>query len=136
LSGGELQRVLICLCLSSDRDVYLLDEPSSHLDIEQRIRLAKVLKRFAVSRGKLVFVVEHDLMVAVSLGMEARAFSIVFVDGEATVGSFKDGLNRFLRSLDRTFRVDTSGTARPRPRINGLGSTKDRAQKEKGVWYE
>eukprot|EP00122_Pirum_gemmata_P009554 Pgem_evm1s8816 len=44
LSGGELQRVAICLCLGTKADVYLLDEPSAYLDSEQRISASKVIK--------------------------------------------------------------------------------------------
>merc|ERR1711976_457417 len=44
LSGGELQRVAICLCLGKPADVYLIDEPSAYLDSEQRILLLKLLK--------------------------------------------------------------------------------------------
>lgn len=45
LSGGELQRVAIVLALGQPADVYLLDEPSSYLDVEQRINAGKVIKR-------------------------------------------------------------------------------------------
>jgi hypothetical protein len=46
LSGGELQRVAICLALGKPADIYLIDEPSAYLDSEQRIVAAKVIKRF------------------------------------------------------------------------------------------
>eukprot|EP00951_Prasinocladus_malaysianus_P046871 scaffold648021_cov41-Prasinocladus_malaysianus.AAC.1 len=42
LSGGELQRVAITLCLGTPADIYLIDEPSAYLDSEQRILAAKV----------------------------------------------------------------------------------------------
>lgn len=45
LSGGELQRVAITLCLGKPADVYLIDEPSAYLDSEQRLHAAKVIKR-------------------------------------------------------------------------------------------
>jgi ATP-binding cassette subfamily E protein 1 len=45
LSGGELQRVAIVLCLGQQADIYLIDEPSAYLDSEQRIVAAKVIKR-------------------------------------------------------------------------------------------
>lgn len=45
LSGGELQRVALTLCLGKPADVYLIDEPSAYLDSEQRIVAAKVIKR-------------------------------------------------------------------------------------------
>lgn len=45
LSGGELQRVAIALCLGKPANVYLIDEPSAYLDSEQRLVTAKVIKR-------------------------------------------------------------------------------------------
>lgn len=47
LSGGELQRVALALCLGKPADVYLIDEPSAYLDSEQRLVAAKVIKRYA-----------------------------------------------------------------------------------------
>lgn len=44
LSGGELQRVAITMCLGKEADLYLIDEPSAYLDSEQRIIAAKVCK--------------------------------------------------------------------------------------------
>jgi len=52
LSGGELQRVAIVLCLGQPADVYLIDEPSAYLDSEQRIIAAKVIKRFILHSKK------------------------------------------------------------------------------------
>lgn len=46
LSGGELQRVALALCLGKPADVYLIDEPSAYLDSEQRLHAAKVIKRY------------------------------------------------------------------------------------------
>lgn len=46
LSGGELQRVAMTLCLGKPADVYLIDEPSAYLDSEQRLVAAKVIKRY------------------------------------------------------------------------------------------
>lgn len=46
LSGGELQRVALTLCLGKPADVYLIDEPSAYLDSEQRLHAAKVIKRY------------------------------------------------------------------------------------------
>ena len=42
LSGGELQRVALAMCLGKPADVYLIDEPSAYLDSEQRIIAARV----------------------------------------------------------------------------------------------
>jgi len=62
LSGGELQRVAICATLLKEADVYFFDEPSSYLDIYERMRMVGVV-RGLVDRGKRVLVVEHDLAI-------------------------------------------------------------------------
>ena len=62
LSGGELQRVAICATLLKEADVYFFDEPSSYLDIYERMRMVGVV-RDLVERGKRVLVVEHDLAI-------------------------------------------------------------------------
>lgn len=61
LSGGELQRVAIAATLLRDVDVYFFDEPSSYLDIYQRLEIAKVIQELSLERQ--VFVIEHDLAV-------------------------------------------------------------------------
>ena len=67
LSGGELQRVALVLCLGQPADIYLIDEPSAYLDSEQRIIAAKVIKRFILHAKKTAFVVEHDFIMATYL---------------------------------------------------------------------
>jgi len=61
LSGGELQRVAVAATLLKDADVYFFDEPSSYLDIYQRLEMAKVIQE--LSTHKQVVVIEHDLAV-------------------------------------------------------------------------
>jgi ATP-binding cassette, sub-family E, member 1 len=62
LSGGELQRVAIAATLLKEADLYVFDEPSSYLDIYQRLRAARMIRRLA-EEGKAVVVIEHDLAV-------------------------------------------------------------------------
>lgn len=54
LSGGELQRVALALCLGKPADVYLIDEPSAYLDSEQRLVAAKVIKRYSFCLIRLI----------------------------------------------------------------------------------
>lgn len=61
LSGGELQKVAIAATLCKDADVYLIDEPSSYLDIRERLRMASLIRR--ESSNKMFMVVEHDLAI-------------------------------------------------------------------------
>lgn len=62
LSGGELQRVAICATLLKEADVYFFDEPSSYLDIYERMRMVGVVRELA-EKGKRILVVEHDLAI-------------------------------------------------------------------------
>ena len=62
LSGGELQRVTIAAAYLKDGDVYLIDEPSSYLDVSERINMAKLI-RSLTEEGKTMIVVEHDLAI-------------------------------------------------------------------------
>ncbi|VDM60110.1 unnamed protein product [Angiostrongylus costaricensis] len=80
LSGGELQRVALVLCLGKTASVYLIDEPSAYLDSEQRLHAAKVIKRFIMHAKKTAFVVEHDFIMATYL-----ADRVIVFDGEPSV---------------------------------------------------
>ena len=62
LSGGEVQRVAIAAAYLKDADVYLIDEPSSYLDVSERINMAKLIRSLTDS-NKTVIVVEHDLAI-------------------------------------------------------------------------
>jgi len=61
ISGGELQIVSIAAALLKDVDLYFFDEPSSYLDIHQRLKVARIIKE--LSEKKKVLVIEHDLAV-------------------------------------------------------------------------
>merc|ERR1719235_1694307 len=68
LSGGELQRLAIVTCIGTPACVYLLDEPSAGLDCEQRVIVAKVIKRWIVSHlNRSAFVIEHDALMMSAL---------------------------------------------------------------------
>lgn len=134
LSGGELQRVAIVLCLGTPADIYLIDEPSAYLDSEQRIAASKVIKRFIMHAKKTAFIVEHDFIMATYL-----ADRVVVYDGapgvETTAHSPQaliPGMNTFLKQLNITFRRDPSNY---RPRINKMDSIKDREQKAAGNYF-
>jgi ATP-binding cassette, sub-family E, member 1 len=55
-------------------DVYLLDEPSSFLDSEQRIIASKVIKRFILHAKRTAFVIEHDFIMATYLADRVVVF--------------------------------------------------------------
>ncbi|KAI6652902.1 ATP-binding cassette sub-family E member 1-like [Oopsacas minuta] len=134
LSGGELQRVAITLCLGKPADIYLIDEPSAYLDSEQRLIASKVIKRFILHAKKTAFIVEHDFIMATYLADRVIVFEgIPSVKTLATSPQILlTGINKFLKSLEITFRRDPSNH---RPRINKLHSVKDSEQKASGNYF-
>lgn len=59
ISGGELQRVAIAACLAKDADIYYFDEPTSFLDVFQRLEISKTIREFCHNRS--VIITDHDL---------------------------------------------------------------------------
>jgi ATP-binding cassette subfamily E protein 1 len=134
LSGGELQDVAIAASLCHDASLYMLDEPSAHLDVEQKVRLIKTIRRYAERRGVSTLIVDHDIYLIDLLSDRLMVFDgVPGVRGEIK-GCFgmREGMNIFLKDLGVTFRRDESTL---RPRINKIGSAKDREQKDKGKYY-
>lgn len=76
LSGGELQRVAITICLGKPADLYLIDEPSAYLDSEQRIIASKVIKRFIMHSKKTAFIVEHDFIMSAYLADRVIVYTV------------------------------------------------------------
>jgi len=133
LSGGELQRFSIARCMSKDADIYLLDEPSAYLDVEERISVAKAIKDIMTEKEKTAFVVDHDLLLISYL-----ADSVINVEGEpgregrtSEIKDFEAGISTLLEDLDITLRKEEESG---RPRINKKGSVLDREQKERKEW--
>eukprot|EP00386_Alphamonas_edax_P001179 GDKI01003437.1.p1 GENE.GDKI01003437.1~~GDKI01003437.1.p1 ORF type:complete len:638 (-),score=294.49 GDKI01003437.1:373-2286(-) len=134
LSGGELQRVALIVALGKPAEIYLIDEPSSYLDSEQRIIAARVIKRYILHAKKTAFIVEHDFIMSTYL-----ADRVIVYEGEPGVDcvacspeSLVTGMNRFLKTLDVTFRRDPTNF---RPRINKFQSVLDREQKLAGNFF-
>ena len=134
LSGGELQKVAVAICLLQKADLYALDEPSAFLDVEDRIAVGKFLQKFCRSFGKSAIVIDHDLQL-----MDLVSDSMVIFEGTSSVEGHAtsplskiDAMNRFLKSLDITFRRDEKSR---RPRVNKDGSRLDKDQKSNQNYY-
>ena len=134
LSGGELQAVCIAICLGKEADLYLLDEPSAHLDANARMEAAKAIRRTMKSNEKAAMVIDHDIYF-----IDIVSDSLLVFDGEGGKHgnaqgplSLRKGMNRFLADVDVTFRRDHESH---RPRINKPNSRKDREQKASGEYF-
>lgn len=134
LSGGELQRVALTLALSQEADIYLFDEPSAFLDIEQRFEFASLLRKTISESEKSAFVVDHDIVF-----IDAVANRLVVFDGTSSVKGHasaaldkRNGMNGFLKVVGITMRRDKDTN---RPRINKPGSALDSEQKASGEYF-
>jgi ATP-binding cassette subfamily E protein 1 len=95
---------------------------------------AKAIKRYIINNKKTAFIVEHDFIMATYL-----ADRVIVFEGEpsrqclaTTPQDIVSGFNRFLASLEITFRRDPNNL---RPRINKFDSAKDREQKASGHYF-
>jgi iron complex transport system ATP-binding protein len=76
LSGGERQRVTVGRALAQDTPLLLLDEPSSHLDINYGLEIFQILERLQKERGKTILCAEHNINLVVPFSQK-----IVFLKG-------------------------------------------------------
>jgi len=134
LSGGELQKVAIAACLSKQAELYLLDEPSAYLDVEERLSMARTIRRVVESRNVTAFVVEHDVV-----AQDFIADRLMIFTGEPGINGaanppmrLREGMNTFLKEMKVTFRRDP---VTKRPRVNKEGSKLDRYQKKIAEYY-
>ena len=134
LSGGERQAVSIAICLGRDADLYLLDEPSAHLDANARMEAAKAIRRTMEANEKSAFVIDHDVYF-----IDILSDSLLVFEGEGGKHGFaqgpfrlREGMNKFLKGAEITFRRDHESK---RPRINKAESRKDREQRNAGDYY-
>jgi ATP-binding cassette subfamily E protein 1 len=134
LSGGELQRVAIAACLSRRAELYLLDEPSAYLDVEDRLSVARTIRHVIENRQVTAFVVEHDVVT-----QDFISDRLIIFTGEPGIQGFanqptdlRNGMNSFLEDMTITFRRDPQTK---RPRVNKEGSRLDREQKKIGEYY-
>jgi len=133
LSGGELQRFAIGVCLVQKADVYMFDEPSSYLDVMQRLKAARAI-RSLLGEGIYVITVEHDLSVLDYLSdFICCLYGVPGAYGVVTLPfSVREGINIFLagfiptenmrfRETSLTFKV--SEQADDRDAVDGATAT-------------
>jgi ATP-binding cassette subfamily E protein 1 len=134
LSGGELQKVAIAACLSREAELFLIDEPSACLDVEERLNMARTIRRVVENHNVTAFVVEHDVVT-----QDFIADHLMVFKGEPGVKGtaypptrLRKGMNMFLKEMEVTFRRDP---ATKRPRVNKEDSKLDKFQKQIGEYY-
>jgi ATP-binding cassette subfamily E protein 1 len=140
LSGGELQRFIIGMTCVQQADIYMFDEPSSYLDVKQRLKAGRMI-RSLLQPATYVVVVEHDLSIldylsdficclygtpgaygVVTLPMSVRQGINVFLAG------FIPSENMRFRDFELTFKVSESSDASSL--IIDLGDDKEEKDKD------
>ncbi len=134
LSGGELQKVAVSIALARECNIFLLDEPSAFVDVEDRLNLADAVRAATGKTSRVAMVVDHDILFQDYVSDRLLVFA-----GKPSLHGFAakpvsmhQGMNSFLRDLGITYRRDPQTG---RPRANKPDSVKDREQKEKGEYY-
>lgn len=115
-------------------DVYLIDEPSANLDIEDRLECMSIISSFISSRKKCAIVVDHDLAF-----LDSTCPKSILFGGKKGVNGMTDeiestskAINNFLKNIDVTIRRDKDSG---RPRINQKGSRLDVEQKAADAYF-
>jgi len=136
LSGGELQRAAVALALARPATLYLLDEPSAYLDADERMSMARLIRRQVERQAASALVVDHDVYFLDLASDELMVFLPTAADGSGGSGAgpfaMREGMNRLLAEVQITFRRDPETL---RPRINREGSVLDREQRARQEYY-
>jgi iron complex transport system ATP-binding protein len=111
LSGGERQRVLLAACLAQAAEVLLLDEPSTHLDVDQQLHCFALLQEEA-ARGGACVAVTHDLNLALTYATRL----VVLADGRVALDVSVDQAARrsdWLTLFSPRLQLTTTASGRP-----------------------
>lgn len=134
LSGGELQKAHIAACLSQDAELIAMDEPSAFIDVEDRLKVAEIIKEFIQKKEIAAIIIDHDIQF-----MDYLADSMLVFEGTPGKEGLvheplpkEAGMNRLLKLLDITYRTDKDSGRR---RINKPGSQLDIQQRRKNQYY-
>jgi len=101
LSDGERQRVMIAKALAQDTPIILLDEPTAHLDVPNRVGIMLLLHKLAHTTGKMILLSTHELDLALQA---ADLIWLMSENGGIECGVPEDLV--FSGSFNRTFASD------------------------------
>lgn len=70
LSDGQMQMVMIARALAQETPIILLDEPTAHLDLNNRVEIMRILKQLVSETNKSILLATHDLDLALQMADE------------------------------------------------------------------
>ena len=106
ISDGQLQKVLIARALAQDTPLIVLDEPTTHLDLQHKVNLIRLLKKLTAETGKCILYSTHDLDLALQLSNEI----VVMTGGNVIQGTPQQLIENNVFDMlfdDKTIRFDT-----------------------------
>lgn len=117
LSDGERQKMMIAKALAQESPIIILDEPTAHLDLVNRVEISKLLCELAHKKNKAILMATHELDLAIQ-----TADRIWLLDTDKVhVGAPEDLIiNNDLQSIFAKMSIDfdhLSGTFRIKPQI-------------------
>ena len=108
LSDGESQKVMLARALAQDTPLIIMDEPTAHLDLPNRIELMRLLHQLARETNKAILLSTHELDLALQAGDQVW---LLHADGQLSQGvpedlvlngSFEKAFDKAGFSFDKT----------------------------------
>ncbi len=109
ISGGEAQRALLAMLVAQDPDLFLLDEPSSAMDVRHAIAVFSLFKRMA-QEGKIVLAAVHDVNLVLRFADEVVALKDGQILGWGPANGVDDGLLKALYGIGFERYLSKGGT--------------------------
>lgn len=100
ISGGERQRVIIAKALAQDPSIILLDEPTSHLDINHQMDILNLLQKLNREKGTTIILVIHDINLAARYSDE-----IILIDEGIVIGAGKPEDVITLKNMEKAYNI-------------------------------
>ena len=96
LSGGERQRAIVAMALAQEPRIILMDEATSHLDINHRLEIMQLVERLNAETGMTVLMISHDLQLAAEFSRRLILLDhgVVVADGKPSQVLTEEGVRR------------------------------------------
>ncbi len=125
LSGGERQRAIVAMALAQEPRMILMDEATSHLDLNHRLEIMQLVERLNQENGVTVLMISHDLQLAAEFCRRLVLLDAgqIVADGRPASVLTEENLRRVYRCEVRVREdAETGGVSiLPAPRLPAAG---------------
>ncbi len=99
LSDGQYQKVMIARALAQDTSIILLDEPTAHLDIINKVEIFKLLNDLVIKKGKTIIVSSHEIQLCLQFTNDLWLMTEEeFISGNTNNLTVNNSLNKVFKS--------------------------------------